>query len=299
MTSNYIVYQAYSSIDNLNEVIYSIASFFRLSNQLPVNIVVYTDNELYLKQFLPSDVVYENLSAEKQRMWRGEIDFVHRIKIEMLIDSCSKYPGNILYLDTDTIFTQSTDSLFRSIEAGKGILHTCEGPLSVPISSIFVKISRKIKDLVFLVRGEEMRIPEDQEVWNGGVIGFNSAQIRLLFNVLDLTDLMYKIYHSHITEQLSFSFIFSRNYSLLSAGDQVFHYWNFKEFRVLLKQFLAVNDTFEKIQSNFPSIDPKVLILPKRKFESQTKWKRQWQKHVLRKSWYMPGYEDILNQKNG
>ena len=217
----------------------------------------------------------------------------------MLIDFCIRYPGNILYLDTDTVFTQSTDTLFRSIEAGKGILHTCEGPLSIPRSSVFVKISRKIKNRVFLVRGEEMIIPKDQEVWNGGVIGFNSSQIHLLFNVLDLTDLIYKIYPSHITEQLSFSFIFSRNFSLRNAAEQVFHYWNFKEFRVLLKQFLAVNSSFEKIQSNFLSIDPSVLILPKSRFESQSKWKRQWQKYVLKKNWYMPGYDDILNRKNG
>jgi hypothetical protein len=295
MSSNYLVYQAYSSIDNLNEVVYSIASFFRLSNQLPVNIVVYTDNESYLRRLLPPNIIYEDLPAEKQRMWRGEIDFVHRLKIEMLIDFCSKYPGNILYLDTDTVFTLSTDSLFQSIAEGKGVMHTCEGPLSVPITSVFVKLSRKIKGRFFLVRGDEMKVPDDQEVWNAGVIGFKSGQANLLFDVLEMTDLIYKIYQSHITEQLSFSVVFSRNFTLVSAWDQVFHYWNFKEFRVLLKQFLAVNSSFEMVQSNFLSIDPKVLILPKREFESQPKWKKQWQKHFLGKKWYMPGYEDILN----
>jgi hypothetical protein len=294
---NYIVYQAYGSIDILNELIYSIASFYNQSNNLPVNIVVYTDNVKYLSKYLPSSIIYEELSTSKIKEWRGEIDFVHRVKVEMLLDFCRKYSGNVLYLDTDTIFTKSPDNLFRAISNDILVMHTSEGKMSITKNRLFEKITDFLKNKLFDLNGNSITISSEQEMWNAGVLGFTTEKNHLLYDVLALTDILHKQYKKHIMEQLSFSYIFLKNGLLTAAENQVFHYWNFKEFRQLLKEYLLEQDTFEKILATSHTINPAQLILPKIRFEKQAHLLQQFKKHVLKQKWYMPNYSQIKSQQ--
>ncbi|MGV9004575.1 hypothetical protein [Flavobacterium sp.] len=296
LSQNYIVYQAHGNLDIHNELIYSIASFYLQSTTVPVDIIVYTDNTEYLKKYLPSTIIYESLTAAMLKDWRGQIDFVHRVKVEMLIDVCQKYVGNILYLDTDTIFTQSPDILFKAIENGVQIMHTSEGKMTITRNSLFDKIAKFLLNKSFQINGKFFTISTHQEIWNAGVIGFTSNQINLLYDVLALTDALYKQYQKHIMEQLSFSFVFTQNKLLTAAENQIFHYWNFKEFRTLLREYLLVQDTFEKILATSETINPVELIKPKMMFEQQSHLVKQLQKNILKKKWYMPTYSEIKSK---
>jgi hypothetical protein len=296
-SSNYLVYQAYGSLDILNELIFSVASFSNQTNELPASIVVYTDQHEYLRKYLPHSIIYETLSPSKLKAWRGEIDFVHRAKIEMLIDFCQKYSGNVLYVDSDTTFIKSTDILFEAIRGNKLIMHTCEGQITLDSSKpLSRKMARFLNNKTFQVNGQHIAISAEQYMWNAGVLGFNSDKINLLQETLALTDVLYKHYKKHNIEQLAFSFIFSHSGPIMAADDQVFHYWNFKEFRQLLNEYLLEQNTFEKIQATSHGINPIELIKPKLLFERQARWLQQFKKYILKRTWHMPKYKEIKSK---
>lgn len=293
LTTNYVVYQAYGSLDNLNEVIYSIASLYHQINERPVSVVIYTDNMEYLQKYLPSSVIYQELTSSQLTKWRGEINFVHRVKVEILINFCSLYSGNVLYLDTDTIFTQSTDNVFAAVNNDILVMHTNEGRMCYTRNRVFDKIVRFINNKPLNVSAENISISVDQEIWNAGVLGFKSEKISLLNKVLVLTDTLYKQFQKHIMEQLAFSYVFTKNGLLVAAENHIFHYWNFKEFRPLLKEYFQEQDTFEKVLKNFETINPSRLIIPKINFEKQPHLLQQFKKHIIKQKWYMPNYEQI------
>jgi hypothetical protein len=293
LARNYIVYHAYNSRDIHNEIIYSIASYYEQLNKSDVSVVVYTDNKDYISRYLPENVIIEELSDRKIKQWLGSLDFVHRVKIEVLIDFCSKYSGNILYLDSDTIFTKSADDLFSAIHNDIFIMHTSEGKLSITRNKLFDKIVRFLKSKSFEIEGKSISISLNQEIWNAGVIGFNSKNAFLLNEVLSLTDNLYQQYQKHIMEQIAFSCVLPSRGLIASAENHIFHYWNFKEFRSLLNEFIIAQNTFEKIRNNYTAINPARLMLPKLQFEKQPHLIKQFKKHVLRKRWYLPVYSQI------
>ena len=287
---NYIVYQAYGSIDILNEVIYSIASVFKQSESISFQIIIYTDNKEYLTTYLPSNIVFECITTQTISSWRGNIDFVHRVKIMMLKDICKKYKGNILYLDTDTIFISPPDPVFQAIDKGQLVMHLNEGLISNTKNPLFRKIFRQIKSKTYLIEGKEIKISSNQEMWNAGVIGFPSQKAHFLDAVLELTDCLYRQYPKHVMEQLAFSYVFITQREIVPSDKFIFHYWNFKEFRSVLAQYVSVEDTFEKILANYNLILPYQLNKPKVKFEKKPKIIRQILKHVLKKTWQPINY---------
>lgn len=282
---NYIVYQAYGSKDILNEVIYSIASVLKQSERFSYQIIIYTDSKEYLKKHLPSIIVYEDINSQIIRSWRGDIDFVHRVKIMMLKDFCNKYKGNLLYLDTDTVFTSPPDQVFQAIDNGQLVMHLNEGLISNAKNPLFKKIFRTIKSKTYHIEGKEIKISSSQEMWNAGVLGFSSEKAYFLNGVLELTDCLYRQYPKHVMEQLAFSYVFSSHGKLVPSDQFIFHYWNYKEFRGVLAQYLSIEDTFVKILANYDLILPYQLIKPKLNFEKKPKIIQQFLKHVLRKTW--------------
>jgi predicted glutamine amidotransferase len=105
---NYIIYQVHGNIDFYNEALFSILSYYKHNKESKNRIVIYTENEQFFKNILPSEVVYINITPEKIKEWRGKINFVHLVKIKIIQDIASRYNGNFLYLDTDTFFTSKS-----------------------------------------------------------------------------------------------------------------------------------------------------------------------------------------------
>jgi len=297
MNQNYTVYHSYGNVDILNETIYSVASLYMQKNNFPVNVVIYTDSADYFKKYLPKEVIYEEIDRNQIKIWRGEIDFVFRVKIEVLIDFCKKYQGNVLYLDSDTIFTGQIDIIFNAIQNGILLMHTNEGRLSLTKNKMFPKHIKHICNYPFQTKSGQITILPHQEMWNAGVLGFQTANKQILDSVLDLTDTMYYKFPKHTVEQLAFSYFFT-SYELLAAAEkQIFHYWNFKEFRQLLKHFFDEETTFEQIIANFNTINPIEQIKPKMEFEKKPHLTKQFLKYVLKKTWQLPIYKTLKQQK--
>src|SRR5688572_22194837 len=109
---NYLVYQAYGSIDILHECMYSILSFYKTNPNSDTQIVIYTDAKPYLHSYLGQTIIYQEIDQNRIHLWQGDINFVHRVKIKMLQDFIVNHKGNILYTDTDTVFCSDVANIY-------------------------------------------------------------------------------------------------------------------------------------------------------------------------------------------
>lgn len=288
---NYLVYQAYNNRDFLNECLYSLYTLIRYTDNFQV--IIYTDNKEYIKRFSPSGlhIKYRELNRKEITEWRGENGFVHRFKIMILKDLMENIEGenNILYIDTDTTFNEPLMKIYDQIEKGKLFMHEDEGSIRGQIKEniIFAKTMK--------YRNSKNRysklIPFDQRMWNAGVLGFKSSDINLLNEVLEITDKIYSEFQKHIVEQLAFSIIFSREKEreLECLDKQIYHYWNFKEFRIILNDFFSDDRSKKELKAKYENINPERLIRPKIEYENLPFIPKQLKKLVGK--WKMPDYE--------
>lgn len=287
--AQYLVYQAYGHTDILHECLYSLYSFAATGSDAQV--VIYTDQQVYMEAHLPANisVVFRPVDTARIRAWRGGHDFVHRFKVMMLRDFCSTLnrEDEILYVDTDVTFTAPVREIFEDIHTGSLYMHTCEGNIRKPghKNLVFKKLA------AYMSSGAPgaARIPSGQDMWNAGVLGFRAADAALLDEVLAFTDAVYPEYPKHIVEQLAFSVVFSHQKRALRASDQqIFHYWNFKEFRAVLRAFFAQPATPERRAAAIEAINPLRLSQPKAAYEALGFIARNIRK--LGGKWKMPAY---------
>ena len=291
---NYILYQAYGNKDILNEAIFSILSFERLATKPEVTFVIYTDDEVYFKDKVPANTQFELLTKAQLIIWRGPTDFVHRVKIEIIKDFFTKYTGNLLYIDTDTTFLADPAPIFTGISAGKVYMHICEGKIDSGDNLVFKKLSKFLKGKSFTLKSKGiLKIREDIPMWNAGLLGFDKRSVVLLDEVLDVTDTLHSAYQRHVMEQLAFSFVLQTKRDLLPADQWIFHYWNFKEIRPVLNDFLSShrNITFDKLAHTASKLDIRELFKPKGAFESLPSWKQKVRKIFRLKTWELPDYK--------
>lgn len=289
MQENTLIYQAYGSKGILQEAVLSVYSLLRQQEPLP-RIVIYTDQADYLRRLLPAEIEYRTLTEEKLQRWRGHFNFVHRVKVCLLLDACQHYKGNVLYLDTDTLIEQPLTQLFKKIADGKLLMHTHEGQISSNGSKLNRKVYRYLKKITLEVNGKPFSFPKKPGMYNAGMLGFRSTQSAYLENVLSLTDQLYAGYQKHVMEQLAFSLVFCQaGETLETAEDTVFHYWDLKEGRILLNHFFAhyqdlpLEERIKKIdQLKFP-----VLMAEKLAYKAKPSVYRNWLK-LRGKEWKLP-----------
>lgn len=286
--NRHIVFQAYGNIAIIHELRYCIHSLYKLYNgAVPCAITVYTDQPEALQRVLPAEIQYELLTPDMLATWAGSPRFVHRVKVEMLRHFSARNTGTVLYLDTDTIFVQKPDSLFEAAEQGKYVMHLNEGKIADRGNLLFTKMDK------FLNNNSQIGVPREVSVWNAGVLGFPAADTALLNNVLQLTDTLYGAYQKHIMEQLAFSYCMQTTKPLQAAEDEIFHYWNFKEFRAVLAEFFQAYESrpFTEITGKMQRIDPRELIQPKLAFERKPSLVRKIQS-LFGSTWQMPPWRE-------
>lgn len=298
MGKKYIVYQAYGSEDILNEALYSILSFYKVHgiDYREIEIVVYTDNAAYFESVLGKDrIQYRQLDAALVKQWRGNIDFVHRVKIETLLNFTSTLKDDqVLYLDSDIVFIKPVKDLFEKINQGLFIMHEFEGKLNASTFPLILKMGKFIRNHQQELHTKGFDVPVDTGVWNAGVIGFDSSKQYLLNKVLCFTDGFYPLYPKHIAEQFGFSLYLSTEGKVFNSSDYLFHYWSFKEFRRILKDFFTYHKSqyasFSKIIEEIDYISPIIMGEPKRQYD-----KMHWLPKAFRKlrknRWEMPDYK--------
>jgi hypothetical protein len=292
---NYLVFQAYGPAEIFNQCNFFLLRFAAKANDWErenIKIVIYTTDKdsFYGWSSVLPNLLFEPVTMQQINEWRGAINFVHRVKIEIIKHFFSKYKGNMLYCDTDTCPVQSLQALFSGIDNGKIYMHTCEG--KIEHTGQFKKwhlFLQKNKQLDFL-RGVNVNC----SMWNAGVIGFSDTYKSVLSGIAELTDNVYPLFKKHTVEQFAFSCFLQQQQEVTAAENHIYHYWDLKEFGVLLNLWFLNNKgkpPGELIEGS-THISPEDIMLEKTRYYNQP-WPVKLYKKINKKNWkienYVPG----------
>lgn len=297
--SSYLVYQCYGNESIFHECAYSLLSLCRhhsVDELKELDVWIYTDKPAWFARLnnCPIRLNFREIDKETIILWRGAIDFVHRVKIELLKDVLKDKNGNMLYVDTDTVFINRIDTIFQNIELGNLYMHVMEGNMNEKGNPVIAKLYD------FLIKDPDPKYAHLQlthtAMWNAGVLGFNSSYKQILNDVLSFTDIQYPHYTKHIIEQFAFSAYFQQAGNVKTAAPSILHYWNLKEVRdTLLSFFEHFKDAnWNNLIGYSQLIQMPVLMQDKANFYSN----RSIHDKILKKKWTppIPNWEILLKQ---
>jgi lipopolysaccharide biosynthesis glycosyltransferase len=225
---NYFVIQCYGKERILREAKFCVLSLLKfIKGNTSYKIILYTDNQEYFSD-INDYLSFEPLTAETVQEWKGKHNFVHRVKIKMLLDFMNKYSGKFIYLDSDTWFTTSPEKLFIVIDSKNALMHLPEARMDSKANPIIKKMHRFVKNNSFKLSGDdEIKIPGNYFMWNAGVIGLETAAKPVVEKVLELTDVMLDAYQKHVMEQLAFSYFLQHKFTVHRTDNVIAHYWQY------------------------------------------------------------------------
>lgn len=291
--TNYLIYQAYGSPDILNEALFSILSYLRIEPDAAAQIIVYTDNAPHFQNILGElpQIHYQLTPASQWQEWRGAIDFVHRVKVKVLQHAAANYNGNLLYLDTDTVFRSSPAPIFAGIGPSQRYMHLHEGSLRDG-NSLNKKINAALQQPAAKQALQNHPIPPETAMYNAGALGFHTSDAPLLEQVLQLTETLYRLYPKHVMEQLAFSIAWAQAGKITEAAPQVYHYWNLKEIRPVLNELFEAGTrrTLAEWQARISQLNIEDLAEGKAAFRRNPGWRRavlRW----LGRDWKLPSLQ--------
>ena len=282
----FLVLQCYGNPGIFHECTYALLSLSRLYSKeelANVEIWLYTDKPEWFKGlkdcWLPLN--YRQVDEATIKQWRGKIDFVHRVKIEVLKDFVKNRQGNVLYLDTDIVFTTRIDQLLKNISNGQLYMHVREGVVSAGQNPIFKKLDTHLrKNVNHQVNSKPVH---ELAMWNAGVLGFNTKYNYVLDEVLSFTDSQYPAFPKHVVEQFAFSVYFQQAGVVRAAAPYIFHYWKLKEARHLLASFFEhfKGATWDELVRYSELVQMHVLMQEKVNFYQN----RSVHAHILKQHW--------------
>ena len=268
---NIVIYQAYGPHVILEQNLFSVLSLLRHHPDFTQveKIIIYTDNQEYFKAYLGphARVQYEPIDPERLLTWRGDIQFVHRVKIEMLRDAAAQFPKfNLFYLDGDTYFTKDPGPLMAQIDKHHSIMHEAENVVNQGKDPLSKKVARFLAKFEFKIDEKIIKIPPSMTMWNAGVLGFSPNFFGTLKSVLELTDQAYSKYKKHVMEQMAFSYFLAACSRIHGAGDSISHYWRQKDdYAQLIHLFLGTQKNLEQALKAFDQIQWPVPPPPTKK----------------------------------
>lgn len=255
-----VIYQAYGPRTILEQNLFSVVSLLKHHPDFSQveKIVIYTDDQGYFDSFLGPHprVEYKPIHPARLTQWRGSIQFVHRVKIEMLRDVATQFSDfNLFYLDGDTYFMKDPNPLMGQINMHHSVMHEAENIVNQGKDPLSKKVARFLAQFEFNVEGKKIKIPPSMVMWNAGVLGFSPKFFETLKCVLELTDQSYAKYKKHVMEQMAFSYFLAATSRIHSAAEYVHHYWRQKEdFSELIQNFLMQHKNLTQALTAFDQI---------------------------------------------
>jgi hypothetical protein len=290
---NYLIYLAQGPAALRCEALYSLLSYFRAAPVPPAQVLIYTDAPEAFRQVLGprADVHYPAVSAKEWQAWRGAANMVYLLKIGVLEHAAAHYPGNLLFVDTDTIWQQDPTPLFEQLSRGTRFMHDNEGALATG-NTLSRKVYRHLRGRTFQTGAHQVQVQPDTLLFNSGAIGFRSHEAPLLRDVMHLAEQLYAAYHKHMMEQLAFSLRLAVDGPVEEIKPYLLHYWNLKGVRPTLEKL------FERYQSQgsaelltrLDALDLPGLHRAELAYRNLAGWQRTWRKLTGRR-WRLPALE--------
>lgn len=296
----YIVLQCYGNQEVFDECMFALLSLWRTyvedASMDGATIVVYTDKPALLAplQEAGMPITFEVMDAERIKQWRGAINFVHRVKIEVLLHFCAHYQGVVLYLDTDICLQSKLTPIWLHLEDGGRFMHVQEGIVGSTQNPVFFKLNHFLGSCQHpLVANQQLA---NNAMWNAGVLGFSTQALPMLQDVLQFTDSIYPLYPKHIVEQFAFSIYMQQAGTVKAASPYILHYWNLKELRPLLRSFFMYTAPLpmHHVMQLTTAIQIPVLLQEKANFYQN----RSLLHKIQKKKWMptIPQWEALLQQ---
>jgi hypothetical protein len=212
--TNYI-YLLYGTGDDCYvEAAYSIGTLRKRIDADTDRIIVFTDQPERVKDW---PVVCESIASQLAAM-RGKANFSHRAKLCVILKCFEKYPGNVVYLDSDTSVRGDIVKLAERLSAGTAIMHAfeCRNP-EIGLSGFHTQ----------LAGGISYRFSPASQMYNAGIIGLHHDCCGVVNLALELCDAMLEFGGTriHTTEQFSISEALRiSDIKILEARGVVTHY---------------------------------------------------------------------------
>ena len=285
----FLIYLAYGSAALHAEAIYSLLSYYQVARPA-AQVLIYTDAAAAFEQVLGArpGVHFPSVTPAEWQSWRGSSDKVYLLKIGVLTHAAQHYPGNLLFVDTDTIWQADPAPLFAQVEHGQFVMHVSEGRLATG-NELSRKIYRRLKGQVFKVGSRDSSIDSTTVLYNSGVLGLSSGLAGQLAGVVALADELYATYDKHMMEQLAFSMWFGKTAAIAEAAPYVLHYWNLKAARPLLTRVFEqyAPQSLQAFYEKATALDLAGLHESEMRYRELPGWRRALLKLVGRQ-WQIP-----------
>ncbi len=229
-----LVVQSFGKESEYRRAILTVLSYYAYcSPEEAHQTFLFTDNPAYFKAFLKGfPIRFFLLTPNKIRNMRGDIDFLHRMKIALIEESFQCSTETLLYSDSDAFFVRDPSSLEKKTSSQLMFMHLCEyrfdklQELKLPAGAPFHAFVTCITENKFLMpNGSVLKVSKDQYSWNAGVMVLDPSVMKLLPDVFLLTDYFFKATRNHASEQYAFSVVLQNNMEIQSCEDYIYHYW--------------------------------------------------------------------------
>jgi hypothetical protein len=260
-----IIYQCYGREDIYEQVFFSVLSLIKSSDWPAEKIILYSDRPEKVRDFFQSRVQVFSLDAQRIKQWSGPLNFVHRVKLEVLRHATKDLSTAMIYADGDTIFLSNPLDLFSAVSSRTSLMHIPEVRLREGKDPLTKKIHKFIRRTTL-----SEPIPESTLMWNAGIIGLSPENFRLLDRCLNLSDELYGKYQKHIMEQLAVSHVLQTTTEVRAANHLIQHYWDSKPQHLQwISSFLKGNPNWQQALSSFPEVPLNIHPMEKISF-----WKK-------------------------
>lgn len=197
------------------EFSYSLKTLVKHTDPANSRIVVYTDDP---SKFRRMPVVCESIAEELEGM-KGPHRFGYRVKLCCILKCAASFPGNILYLDCDTVIRRRLAGLVARLKPGHALMYHQE------------KLAGRFPQFdgfeTLLPDGARYRYGAESWMFNAGVIGLHPDDAKILNNALVICDaLLQQGRKAHICEQFAVSEAFRlAGVTLGETCKEIAHYY--------------------------------------------------------------------------
>jgi len=247
------------------EAAYSIGTLMRWLDANSSRIIVFTDQPERVKDW---PVISESLVGQLESMY-GKNGYTHRAKSCVILKCFEKYPGNMMFLDSDTFVRGDIVKLADQLSPETAIMHAFESRNpEIGLSGFRAKLAGEIT----------YRFTPDSRMYNSGVIGLHRDHRRVASLALHLCDAILDFATPIRTpQQFSLGEVLRiSNIKILEARDVVVHY-NGKKFYVHKKISEMARETGQPpwaFKRQIPYSPLKVYLLKKALIKRQ-RWMRK------------------------
>lgn len=176
----------------------------------------------------------------------GPHRFIHRLKLDLLLDQYRNSNSTLLYCDGDTLFTGPIGPYLERISPSASLMHALEvGVWTGPDRQL-----RHMRRHLSHDPSHPLYVPPGAIMFNAGIIGISPAHVGCLHDAIRFTDAATCLARSHTWEQLAISVAIGRRTTIVDSQSMVRHYWAYRRV-----YSAAVSRRLDDLQAANASLD--------------------------------------------